>query len=326
MTSYRHLFVIDPLEKLNMKLDSSLRMAFALTKMKQSCYITTPKQISRFHKVKHYPNGCVVQAQKILFENEVQSLRTEPAEVLDLKSFQSVHMRKDPPFDMDYLAATWLLDEAQGSSIVYNDPEALRRWNEKLIILRFPDYTNPAIFSADQEQIYDFIAGEAKGDGILKPLDLFGGRGVIRLQLADLSREQALAAIAEQTNNGESFRLVQPFDSSIYEGEVRVFCAGTEALAWCLKKPSQGEFLANTRMGATLHPYQPSSTEEAMVQSITAELVKDGIFFTGFDLIGGKVSEINITSPRLLGGGLDEAPIYERLARLIIEDVERRLA
>lgn len=325
MTSYRHLFVIDPLEKLNMKLDSSLRMAFALTKSKQQCFITTTKQLSRLHKTQKSPAGTRVHAQPIHFDGQADKLQTGPVEDLDLHSFHSIQMRKDPPFDMDYIASTWLLDGARGHGIVYNDPEALRRWNEKLLILKFPQYTNAAIFTADPDQIYKFVAEEAQGDGILKPLDLFGGQGVYRLQLDKLTEEEARRIILEQTKHGESYRLVQPFDTSIFQGEIRVFCAGKQDLAWCLKRPKSGEFLANTRMGAVLEPYEPSSEEVEMVQSVSAELRKDGIFFTGYDLIGGKISEINITSPRLLSVGKNEEAIYDELAKLLIEDLEQQL-
>lgn len=325
MTSYRHLFVIDPIEKLNLKLDSSLRMAFALTKRKQRCFITSPKEISKRHCSRRQLAGTWVQAQEIMFGGTAADLQLGAKTEHGLASFQGIQMRKDPPFDMDYLAATWLLDEAHGSSIVYNDPQALRRWNEKLIIMRFPQYTLPACFSSDPEQILKFIADEAGGDGILKPLDLFGGRGVLRIQLDLHSLDEQLAMIRRETQDGEHYRLAQPFDSKIFDGEVRVFCAGNEPLAWCLKKPQNGEFLANTRLGAVLLPYHPTEAETKMVRDVTSELMREGIFLTGFDLIDGKISEINITSPRMLTLGQDEEQLYDRLASLLVQDMEQRL-
>jgi glutathione synthase len=93
---------------------------------------------------------------------------------------------------------------------------------------------------------------------------------------------------------------VQPFDSKVFEGEVRAFTVCGEPVSWCLKKPAADQFLANTRAGASLDVYNPTERDIAMVRTVSQELLKQGIYICGFDIIGGKLSEINVTSPRLL--------------------------
>jgi len=115
--------------------------------------------------------------------------------------------------------------------------------------------------------------------------------------------------------------LIQPFNPAIYAGEVRVFTGFGQPLAWCLKRPAAGEFLANTRAGATLEAYQPTATEVARVSQVAAALHQHGVFLAGFDLIGGYVSEINLTSPRLLQAADDKVDYYAILAAQMESDI-----
>ena len=114
---------------------------------------------------------------------------------------------------------------------------------------------------------------------------------------------------------------MQPFDKRIFDGEVRVFTARGHAVSWCLKKPHGDNFLANTRSGATLEAYNPSPREVLLVEGIAAKLMIDGIYFLGFDLIGGNVSEINITSPRLLQASDGNSEPYNRIATMLDQDL-----
>src|SRR5262249_1481505 len=115
--------------------------------------------------------------------------------------------------------------------------------------------------------------------------------------------------------------------SAIFTGEIRAFTAFGKPLAWCLKKPAAGNYLANTRAGAVLCPYKPTASEEARIKAVAAEVLGHGGVFIGFDGIGGVISEINLTSPRLLvGDGDAEEPYYKEMAALISADLstERR--
>jgi glutathione synthase len=233
-------------------------------------------------------------------------------------------MRKDPPYDLAYITCTWLLESAETKGVkILNSPSALRDFNEKLAIFQFPEFIRDGLVSTQTKEFLEFLSQKAGGDAILKPLTLFGGRGVLRLNGSEMTESQIKQILDEETQHGEQHRLMQPFDTKIFEGEVRAFTAGGNAIAWCLKMPSGENFLANTRSGATLQSYQPTDADRAMVNHISQELLRKGVFYVGFDIIGGKVSEINITSPRLLHGPTDTADYYQKIAELIEKYLEK---
>lgn len=319
MAHLRHLFVMDSVENLNLKLDSSLRLALALIREGHESYMTTIHGIS--WEFSDNKEGLRIEATQLLeSKQETPILGTKMT--LKGDDVDAVYMRKDPPFDMKYLSCTWLLSALSKKAKIYNDPQAIRDKNEKLIILDYQDYIHPVLVSSCEAEILDFVKKQCANDAIFKPLDLFGGRGVERLQLDKLDESSASLRINEITENQQSLRIVQPFDKSIHEGEVRVFTAGEEIISWCLKVPAKGEFLANTRMGAQVLPYEPKQEEIDMVQEVSHDLLKKGVFLVGYDLIGGKISEINITSPRLLlPESIDSSPYYEKMAKLITKDL-----
>lgn len=314
-----HLFIIDPLASLNLALDSSLRMMFALTDVADhQIWICETKDL--FWHSQHGSAAC--RASRLSFEGGPEQPKVEETTVKKLGFFRAVHMRKDPPYDLDYITITWMLSSAPKTTRVYNSPEALRSWNEKLLLFHFPKQVKPALFSSNVDDIIRFIKENAAGDGIVKPLHLFGGRGVERVTVKNTADEAAAKTLLQtMTENGKSARLVQAFDEGIYEGEIRAFTAFGEIIAWCLKKPASGEFLANTRMGATLHPYKPTAEEEKRVKDVARELAAMGMPIVGFDVIGGYISEMNITSPRLLQAPEDACNYYKKLAELFAKDL-----
>jgi glutathione synthase len=315
-----HLFLIDPLNSLNLALDSSLRMMFALEKIGHKIWVCEPR-----HLYWTTPEvAASAKAQKLSFNGDAQKPKIDREESHKLDYFNAVHMRKDPPYDLDYITTTWMLDTAGTKTKVYNKPEALRSYNEKLLIFKFPQFAKPGLFSSNVEDIVNFIKTTAKGDGIIKPLHLFGGRGVQRVTIKTSEDEKnARQLLASETFDGKTAKLVQGFDSSIFSGEVRAFTAFGEPISWCLKKPATGEYLANTRTGATLHKYNPSQDEFTRVTKFAGILNDLGMPFVGFDIIGGFISEVNITSPRLLQAPEDTEYYYGKIATLIDQDLAK---
>ena len=314
MTKFKHLFLLDAFESLNLRLDTSLRLAWALAARGHDVLSTTAAGLSLR---RGDPSSRALVTRLTFPGGEIGDCQRTPAGQMELCDFDAIHMRKDPPFDASYLALTWHLDTAGPSTRVYNDPAALRTVNEKLGILRFPEYIRPALYSANPQALADFVREEAGGDAILKPLTLFGGRGILRLQDSpDLTE-----ILRRETADGP--RLIQPFDKAIHAGEVRAFTVGGKALAFCLKKPGEGSFLANTSSGATLEPWQPDQATLTMVEDVAGRLYKEGMVFLGFDIIGGHLSEINITSPRLLTGVGDDTDYYQPMAAWVEEDLLR---
>lgn len=317
-----HLFIIDPLASLNLALDSSLRMMFSLYNKGHRIWICEPRHL--FWVSPHEAAACL--ATPLNFGKSAQQPEAGETETGSLSRFQAIHMRKDPPYDLDYITTTWLLDTAAETAKIYNTPNALRTHNEKLLIFKFPQHSKPALYSANVGDIISFIKTIADGDGILKPLHLFGGRGVQRLTIKSSADEAAVQKLLiAETANGTSARLIQPFDSNIFSGEVRVFTAFGEPIAWCLKKPASGEYLANTRTGATLHKYEPTKVDLSRVTEIATALNKMGMPIVGFDMIGGYVSEVNITSPRLLQAPEDTENYYEKMALLFVKDLTEQI-
>ena len=319
MAKIPHLFVIDPIDSLNFPLDSSLRIAKALRDIGHETFVCTPSQIEWASR-----EDCAVAFAQNLqaSENDISLYRLEPPLRLRLDHFRAIHMRKDPPYDLTYITCTWLLDTAAKAGVrVLNSPRALRDFNEKLSIFQFPKAIQDGLISTNPQSLMAFLINEAKGDAVLKPLTLFGGRGVIRLTLTQKNHAQIMQTFSDETANGIDHRLIQPFDKKIFDGEVRVFTARGEAISWCLKKPHGDNFLANTRSGATLESYEPSAQEVQMIEDIARTLLKEGIYYLGFDVIGGHVSEINLTSPRLLQASNDDSNPYGRIAAMLAEDL-----
>lgn len=321
--TWNHLFIIDPLETLHPHLDSSLRMMLSLAKRDHKIFVSHTQDLFLEYQTKWgltKGSGMRYALCRELSKNPHASYQEPLFTTLNQTSrplhfFNAIHMRKDPPFDMNYISSTWLLDKVPEPTKIYNHPSALRDSNEKILIADFPDCIAPLLVTSNVQKIIEFI--REYHDVILKPLDLFGGRGVKRIVSRDLNDADLIQLLTEETENNQRLRLVQPFNHNIAQGEIRVFTAFGEPIAWCLKKPQPGKFLANTRAGATLHSVKPSVKLDAMVRKIAAKLGEKGIQLIGFDIIGELISEINITSPRVLIP--DESNIqetYDRFAEL----------
>lgn len=297
-------------------MDSSLGMASALAQKGHGVYSCSIGGISwlRGAPVAH------AQVKELEFGSSSSEVQETHPRQASLSEFQVIHMRKDPPFDVDYVASTWFLESAEErGSVVLNSPAALRRFNEKLAILRYPQDCHPTLISADVGELLEFFDKETSGNAVLKPLTLYGGRGVIHLESKDAkTRSVVESTLRAETASGKQHRLMQPFDTRVKDGEVRCFTVGGKAIAWCLKKPASGHFLANTRAGATLHSYTPTTTDIERVTRIAQDLLQMGVHIIGFDLLGGMVSEINITSPRMLRAPGDTTSYYEQMADYFI--------
>ncbi len=307
----KHLFIMDPFEKLNLTLDSSLRMAYSLAKLGHQIYFGEAQDLV-------WSNQWAVarlKASEIQFGGSPDSVQLGASQTWSLDRFNGIHMRKDPPFDMNYITCTWFLDSAPKSTKILNSPEILRNFNEKLGTFMFSKWMLPTCTSANPRELLEFIRDLDCPFVIIKPLDLFGGRGVEKMDRSNLAAIHS--KLNSLTHNGQIAYMVQPFDPAVHDGEIRAFTAGGEILAWCKKVPAAGNFLANTRAGAKLMPHEPTKNQVLAVQAIAAKMLSMGAFLTGIDLIGDLVSEINITSPRMLTGVPGDLAPYGKVASLI---------
>jgi len=307
----KHLFIMDPFEKLNLALDSSLRMAYALAELGHQIYFGEAQDLV-------WSNQWAVarlKASEIQFKGTPESAQLDSPMPCSLDTFNGIHMRKDPPFDMNYITCTWFLDSAPKSTKILNSPEILRSFNEKLGTFMFSNWMLPTCTSANPRELLEFIRELNCPFVILKPLDLFGGRGVEKMDRSNLAAIHTKLNLL--THGGQIAFMAQPFDPAVQDGEIRAFTAGGETLAWCKKVPAAGNFLANTRAGAKLMPHDPTPKQRVAVKAIAEKMLSLGAFLTGIDLIGDHVSEINITSPRMLTGEPGDLAPYGKVASLI---------
>jgi glutathione synthase len=304
-----HLFVLDPLDRLNLNWDTSIKLAFALAQLKHGVYFCTGKELSR----SLHPTGVFAAASKVNFGDKPGSLKLDKPERRNLESFSAIHMRREPPFDLDYIGTLWMLDAISSVVPIFNAPKALLEINEKLSIMDFPLFTKPAMVSANVSELLDFTTSKCGSNIVIKPLGLYGGRGVEHIYGSKGLEERLHLA----TMNGKEARLIQEFNPHISAGEVRAFTAGGKPVAWCLKVPKQGEFLANTRAGSSLQDYRPTDRDLDIAMGVAENLLKKGVFFAGIDIIGGWLSEVNITCPALLSPDRSSLKNFENIAKSV---------
>ncbi|OWW20123.1 glutathione synthase [Noviherbaspirillum denitrificans] len=220
--------------------------------------------------------------------------RAEPPLESALDAFDAIVVRKDPPFNMEYVYLTYLLEvaEKQGAR-VFNRPEAIRSHNEKLAIAQFPQFTAPTLVTSDAARIRAFH--KEHRDIILKPLDGMGGTGIFRVREDGMN----LGSIIETlTANGAHTIMVQRYIPEIVNGDKRVLLIGGQVVPYCLARiPQGGEVRGNLAAGG-LGVAQPVSARDREIgEALAPVLLKRGLLLVGLDVIGDCLTEINVTSP-----------------------------
>ncbi|MBB5017064.1 glutathione synthase [Chitinivorax tropicus] len=226
--------------------------------------------------------------------DETHWYRLETTQEQALHVFDAVLMRKDPPFDMEYLYATHLLELAQRQGAkVFNHPRALRDYNEKLAILRFAEFTTPTLVTREPEQVRTFLS--AHQDIILKPLDGMGGMGIFRLTAADPN----LGSILEtQMQQGARTIMAQRYIPDIVKGDKRILLIDGEAVPYALARiPKQGETRGNLAAGGRGVAQPLSERDWAIAKALGPTLKAEGLLLVGLDVIGEYLTEVNVTSP-----------------------------
>jgi len=230
-----------------------------------------------------------------------------------LADVDAIFIRKDPPFDAAYIYATLLLERVRGRSVIVNDPRGLRDANEKLYALHFPEHMPRTLVSSNERHIFDFVE-HVGGHGVIKPLDGAGGAGVMMLAPND---KNARAIVQGITREGTRLAMVQEFLPAVSDGDKRVLLLDGNVLGAINRIPRSDDFRSNIHVGGSVEAYELSPAEHAMVQAIAPQLRNDGLIFVGLDVIGGKLTEVNVTSPT----GIQQLSQHEN--RDVAEDVIR---
>lgn len=284
------LFILDPLSNLKVNKDTSVAMMREATSRGHKVFICQQHDI--------FLRGQTVKINAQLFQfSEEKSQRwfklTATEEVLP-NSFDAVVLRKDPPFDNEYLYSTYLLELAseQGGRII-NNPIAVRSWNEKLSIAKFPQFSPEFLVTSNNDLIRDFLT--AQQDIIVKPLDGMGGSSIFRLTTSDPNIGVILETI---TNYGQRTVMVQQYIPEIKQGDKRILVINGEPLPYSLARiPKAGETRANLATGGKGVAQALTKRDLEIATTIGKTLKAEGLFFVGLDVIGDYLTEINVTSP-----------------------------
>lgn len=283
-----HLFVADPMDNWRVDQDSTFGLMLDVQRRGQGVWHCTPAGLLG------RSGGARVRARRATVQ-PVQGDHVEfgPVEELPLEAFRVVWMRKDPPFDMTYIAATYVLDQAPAGTRVLNRPSSLRDWNEKAAVLRFPRWTPPCLLSRDMAAIKRFAA-EVGGSIVLKPLSFSGGNGVVAIHPGDLNTN---ALIEMSTRMGQEFVLAQGYLPAVTAGDKRVILVDGVARGVLLRIPPPDDLRGNIHVGATVRMDTLTPREQSICKEVGAQLKAAGHVFVGIDLIGEHLTEINVTSP-----------------------------
>lgn len=297
-----HIFFIDPLEKLNIKKDSTLMMALQFQNIGHEAYVLFEKDFcvmnqSETKLVVYRFNGSFKEDGYYLANFELG----EKKEIV-IGPKDTIHMRIDPPFDTRYQRYLWMLDFLEHTSAVkvVNNPIGIMKHNEKLAAYKRKDASVKSYIGSSVTGLKSYLS-ELKVDNIneliMKPLDLYSGIGVEKVSMND---PLLMSIFQRKVQEFKGAIVVQPFLKEVHNGEFRsIYIFGKEA-GTILKKPNPGEFLANIAQGAKYEKVQLPSQLKKLCDEIAAELLHDGVSLVAFDLLGEFVQEINITCPGLL--------------------------
>ena len=281
-------FILDPLERLKAYKDSSVAMMRAAqARGHEVSAIVRPALVWRDGALRA---ACV----RLRLREEVRDWYEAAApEERALSEFDCVLMRQDPPFDMEYLAATWLLERAAAGTRIFNAPRALREHSEKLAILEFPQFIPETLVAREPEPLQRFI--DASGDAILKPLDGMGGSGVFRVRRDDPNRNVIVETL---TRDGARSIVAQRFLPEIAQGDKRILLIGGAVVPFALARiPKPGETRGNLATGGAGRAQPLSARDRAIAEHLAPLLAARGILLAGIDVIGDHLTEINVTSP-----------------------------
>lgn len=289
MSALKFLVVMDDIRTLNYKKDTTLAMLWAIQ--------------ARGHKA-HY---CKIQ--DLWLDNGQLHIDSQPVTAYHdpecfyalgdtvsqaVTEFDVILMRKDPPFDMKFLYALYLLEYAKRAGVtVVNDPKSVRDCNEKLFATQFPDLMVPTRVTNNQAHIRDFI--NQHQDVIVKPLDGMGGMGIFRLTQGSPN----IGSTLEMLTQLETLPIMaQKYIPAITEGDKRVLIVGGKPVGYCLARiPQQGETRGNLAAGGSGVAMPLTARERELAEAIAPVLMEKGLWFVGLDVIGGYITEINVTSP-----------------------------
>jgi len=281
-------FILDPLDSLKTTKDSSVAVMREAARRGHTLFVAEQGDLLLRGE------RAVLKAAPFSFSDGGDWYRLGDKAEHAPEQFDAVLMRKDPPFDSEYVYSTYLLElaERQGTRVI-NRPRAIRDWNEKLSIARFPQFAPPFLVTRHGEAIRAFLAEH--GDIVVKPLDGMGGSGVFRLH----ERDHNIGVILETITHYERRTVMaQRYLPEIKAGDKRILIIDGQPLPYALARiPKPGETRGNLAAGGTGVAQPLSARDREIAEAVGVELKQEGLFLVGLDVIGDYLTEINVTSP-----------------------------
>ncbi len=286
--------IMDPLPSINIKKDSSFAMMLAAQRKGWEIHTIYQPDLYTKNEIPH----ALSRVTRVK-DNASHWFDFEPEQDVDLTSLDAILMRKDPPFDIEYITSTYILQLAeQSGTLIVNKPASLRDNNEKMFITRFPQCCTPFMVSRNMKRLRDFVVERfqtEQQDVILKPLDGMGGTSIYRVNPQDPNLSVILETVSE---NGARTVMAQQFIPEISSGDKRILLIDGKAIPYALARvPAAGETRGNLAAGGTGVGVELSERDQWICQQVGPTLKQQGILFAGIDVIGDYLTEINITSP-----------------------------
>jgi len=293
-------FLMDPLEKLDLKGDTTFALALEAQNRGHEIFFFTPENlILKSNKV--FANICKIELSSI---NNKETFRYLEKDINPLTDYNVVMMRQDPPFDLSYITATHILEKLPKSTLVVNNPYEVRNAPEKIFVTNFPHLMPKTLITRDIQTIRTF-RDEFK-DIIIKPLYGNGGQGVFHVLPNDENFNSILEMFFEQ--NKEPL-IIQEYLKDVRNGDKRIILLNGEIVGAINRRPQKGESRSNMHVGGKAEKTILTERDKFICKEISQSLKEKELFFVGIDVIGDFITEINVTSPT----GIREIKIHESI-------------
>ncbi|MDG2060807.1 MAG: glutathione synthase [SAR86 cluster bacterium] len=299
--------VMDPLALINFSKDSTFAMMLEMQIRGYEFHYISPNSLT----LEPDSSFAITSKVQVDLKSDIEFILSDE-EKRNLSYFDIILMRQDPPFNMDYIYSTYVLDKAEEDGVlVVNKPSSLRNYNEKVFTTLFPECSTPFLVSSNYSELKSFI--EEFEDIIIKPLDGMGGSSVYRLKVDD---HNISVILEDMTNNFSRKIMAQTYIPEILDGDKRILIIDGIAMdAAIARVPAEGELRGNLAAGGTAIARPLSDRDKWICDQVGPELKKLGLVFVGVDIIGDYLTEINVTSPTCIQEyqklcGIDVASIF----------------
>ncbi|MBQ4861459.1 glutathione synthase [Pseudoalteromonas sp. MMG013] len=281
--------ISDPISGFNIKKDTGFAMMMAAQSRGYELFYMEMDDLYLYQG-----NAMATAAKATVFDDAKNWYQLEEKQDISLSDLDVILMRKDPPFDTEYIYATYMLERAEeAGTLVVNKPQSLRDANEKLFTAWFSEHTPDTLVTRSQAQIRTFL--DKHQDIILKPLDGMGGASIFRVKHDDPN----IGVICETlTEHGSRFAMAQQYIPAIKQGDKRVLVVDGEVMPYCLARiPQGGETRGNLAAGGRGEARPINDDDKKIAEAVAPTLKEKGLIFVGLDIIGDKLTEINVTAP-----------------------------